>query len=261
MIDFSDYLICSDYDGTLDYGGICEKNTKAINYFTSCGGHFTLCTGRRGDSFFCTKKPDYEINAPIIGLTGSQIYDGKEKSFIGQYFLNDNWAGLVKKIIENTDYDQTIELVAVEDTHLMKISDKEECYRMLDALKNEKLYKITGYTDYKGSRPIVPGIEAICDGLYNVTSNGRGTYEITRLGIDKGYSASKVKEIVGAKMLICVGDFAGDISMLKKADVSYAVGNAIDEVKAVADRVTVHAAEGAIAAIIEDIDRGKISVC
>lgn len=73
------------------------------------------------------------------------------------------------------------------------------------------------------------------------------------MGIDKGYSAHRVKEIVGAKTLICVGDYVGDISMLKEADISYAVENAVDKLKAVADRVTVHAKDGAIARIIEDI--------
>ena len=257
MKDYSDYLICSDYDGTLDYGGICEKNIQAINYFTSHGGKFTLCTGRNGESFYSDKKIEFEINAPIIGLTGSQIYDGKTKTVIEQYCMDDNWADIVSEIIGNLEYEQTIELVGVNDCCLIKTSDKDECLRMLSKCSQEKLYKITGYTDYKGGAPLDPMLEAICLNRCNVTSNGYGTYEITRLGVNKGFSAVRVKELVGAKKLICVGDFIGDISMLKNADVSYAVGNAIDEVKAVADRVTVHAAEGAISAIIADIKDGK----
>ena len=52
---------------------------------------------------------------------------------------------------------------------------------------------------------------------------------------------------------MCVGDFENDISMIKEADIGYAVGNAADELKAVADRITVNAADGAIAKIIYEI--------
>jgi hydroxymethylpyrimidine pyrophosphatase-like HAD family hydrolase len=43
--------------------------------------------------------------------------------------------------------------------------------------------------------------------------------------------------------------------MLLAADIGYAVENASDEVKAAADRITVHAKDAALARIIEDIDQ------
>ena len=71
----------------------------------------------------------------------------------------------------------------------------------------------------------------------------------------KRTASHKLKEALGAHTLICVGDFENDISMVEGADIGYAVGNACDDLKAVADRVTVHASEGAIKAIIEDIEK------
>ena len=44
-----------------------------------------------------------------------------------------------------------------------------------------------------------------------------------------------------------------DISMLQVADISYAVGNAVSAVKAVAMRQTVNCEDGAIARIIEEL--------
>lgn len=257
MKDFSDYIICSDYDGTLDYGGVCEKNIEAINYFVSHGGKFTLCTGRRGEEFYFGKKRDFEINAPIIGLTGAQIYDGESEKVIEQYCLEDNWQELVEDIIAGIEYEQILEFVGFDKTVKINTSDKPECRKILHLMEKEKLYKITGYTDYNSS-PVDPNLYEICSGKCNLTSNGYTTYEITGCGVDKGAGALKVKELVGAKTLICVGDFLGDISMLQVADVSYAVGNALPEVKAVADKTTVHATEGAIASIIEDLIKGDI---
>jgi hydroxymethylpyrimidine pyrophosphatase-like HAD family hydrolase len=41
--------------------------------------------------------------------------------------------------------------------------------------------------------------------------------------------------------------------MVKEADIGYAVANACDALKSVADRVTVDAKDGALAAIIEEL--------
>ena len=57
---------------------------------------------------------------------------------------------------------------------------------------------------------------------------------------------------------VCVGDYENDISMLRHADIAYAVENAIDEVKAVADRITVHHNEDALAHIIADLEKEAI---
>lgn len=257
MKDFSGYIICSDYDGTLDFGGVCEKNVHAINYFISHGGKFTLCTGRRGEEFYLGKKRDFEINAPIIGLTGAQIFDGVAEKVVEQSFLDDNWHLIVEDIIECIDYEQMIELVGINEVVKINTSDNEECHRVLRLWEQEKLYKITGYNGYNSS-PLDPKIVDICSERCNLTSNGYTTYEITGRGVDKGVGALKVKNLVEAQKLICVGDFVGDISMLNVADVSYAVGNAVDEVKMIADKITVHASEGVIAEIIEDIINCKV---
>ena len=43
--------------------------------------------------------------------------------------------------------------------------------------------------------------------------------------------------------------------MIEDADIGYAVENACDALKAVADRITVNVRDSAIAAVIEDIER------
>ena len=58
---------------------------------------------------------------------------------------------------------------------------------------------------------------------------------------------------------IAVGDYHNDVSMLKVAGISFAVANAVDAAKAVADHVTVSHDESAIAVIIDQLDRGILS--
>ena len=55
---------------------------------------------------------------------------------------------------------------------------------------------------------------------------------------------------------IGVGDYENDMTLLECADIGYAVGNAIESVKSIADRVTVSNKEHALAAIINDLERG-----
>jgi hydroxymethylpyrimidine pyrophosphatase-like HAD family hydrolase len=71
----------------------------------------------------------------------------------------------------------------------------------------------------------------------------------------KRTASHKLKEALGAHTLICVGDFENDISMIEGADIGYAVDNACEALKAVADRITVHAQDGAIRAIVEAIEK------
>ena len=73
---------------------------------------------------------------------------------------------------------------------------------------------------------------------------------------DKGGAVRFLKERTGADLLVTVGDYENDIPMLEEADIGYAVANAIDEVKAAADRVTEWKnSEGAVAEIIGEIEK------
>ncbi|MBR4770098.1 MAG: HAD hydrolase family protein, partial [Clostridia bacterium] len=98
--------------------------------------------------------------------------------------------------------------------------------------------KIIAGTDFEAARSWPIGLEFI-----NRESN-------------KGGAVRFLKERTGADLLVTVGDYENDIPMLKEADIGFAVANAIDEVKAAADRVTkATCAEGAVAEIIGEIEK------
>ena len=62
------------------------------------------------------------------------------------------------------------------------------------------------------------------------------------------------------KKTVAIGDYNNDIAMLVSAGVGVAVENAKEEVKAVADYVTVDNEHHAIAKIIFDIENGTIAI-
>ena len=79
-------------------------------------------------------------------------------------------------------------------------------------------------------------------------------FEILPRNGNKGAGVKALKEILGnVTKTVCVGNYENDVAMIEYADIGYAVGNSCDELKAVADAITVTNNESAIAKIIYEL--------
>ena len=98
--------------------------------------------------------------------------------------------------------------------------------------------------------------------LFDFIRSERTLYEILPKGASKGTALRKMTELFGIDIskTIAVGDYNNDISMLETAGAGFAVANAVPEVKAVADYTTVSNNDGAISAIVDMLDCGKLSL-
>ena len=87
-------------------------------------------------------------------------------------------------------------------------------------------------------------------------------YEILPKGIDKGAVLPILAELIDIDInkTIAIGDYNNDLGMIKTAKIGVAVENAIDELKSVADYVTVSNDNHAIAQVIYDLDSGKFKI-
>ena len=76
------------------------------------------------------------------------------------------------------------------------------------------------------------------------------------LGFAIGYERKlRFKEAgIRTHTIVCVGDYENDIPMLRRANIGYAVANALDSVKSTADRVTAANTDDAIAHIISELN-------
>ena len=85
--------------------------------------------------------------------------------------------------------------------------------------------------------------------------NGLLAVDFTGVGVDKGSTAHKVADMlgVGIDRIVAVGDSYNDISMLRECGLAIAMGDAPDEVLAVADRVVPSVDEDGLAVAIEEI--------
>lgn len=254
---FEGVLFCSDYDGTL-YAhdpigtyprGIPAENMEALQYFMDNGGLFTLCTGRRGRS----APMDIRPNVPIIGLSGTEIYDPATDTVLKTFLMDETWRQITEELMLRPD---VAKISIVSDTDAYPFPSDDPAAADFIRTFDGRVCKVMFY--FREPRlspdPVPPEVRKRCAGLVNPLSNGTNAFQITALHAHKGTGVRYLKKRTGSRLLVCAGDWDGDIPMLREADIGYAVANAHDSVIAAADRVTVHAGEGAIARIIRDLE-------
>ena len=271
MGKFDGILICTDLDGTLlnSEKKISEQNREAIEYFKSEGGMFTFITGRMPSTSVYVYET-IQPNVPFGCINGGGLFDHKKQEYL--------WAAELPV--------EALELVESVDRNLpgvgIQINTKQAIYfskynaAMLQFLKRtgvpnlqrhyreveEPLAKVVFSEENETvlfqlmellhSHPLAEQFDFI--------RSERHLYEILPKGISKGTAVKKLAEFLGAdpKKVIAIGDYDNDVSMLKAAGVGCAVANASASAMAVADYLTVSNDEHAIAAVIRDLESGKM---
>lgn len=92
------------------------------------------------------------------------------------------------------------------------------------------------------------------DGI-TVTTAFQNNLEINKKGVDKGVGIRKLGEVLGIapeEIMVC-GDGMNDMAMMKAAGFAVAMGNAEEEIRSMADYVTVTNDEDGVARAIEKI--------
>ncbi len=248
---YSGILLCSDLDGTL-YNGklIPENNIKAIKHFCANGGCFSPASGRPL-RFLKEMFADIGFSSPVIALNGAHICDFEKGVDIKKTFMS----GVTRELLMN---------IIGENSEIYRVNlhTKYGCLKVLpDDLKNvdvdfdNDIFKVTFNLESvkETSDAVKARIRKIAPDSFDLLRSSYGCIELIDPRNTKDKAARLIADYVGADKLVCVGDFENDITMVCNADVGYAVANAIDALKAVADRVTVSVDDGAIAAIIEEL--------
>lgn len=248
---YSGILLCSDFDGTLSHNGtVSKENMDAIRAFMSQGGLFTVASGRYYD-FLLPFFEDTELTAPIVALNGAVFYDMKTKTVLREKFMQGLTPEYVKKIFEKVD--GVNEIVFYTKDGFVHLSPNEaERTAKLDL---EHVYKLSVRVDENKelSDRATETLRTITPECYEVARSWYWGIEVEGIECTKGPATRELARMLGAHTLVCVGDFENDISMVKEADIGYAVGNSINSLLAVADRVTVPVEEHAIAKIISEL--------
>lgn len=250
MGKFDGILLCSDFDGTFASNGVpIEANMKAIKYFRENGGLFTLASGRNYE-FLTPLFKGYDFGVPMINMNGALIYDFDNKKILSERTMKGVTLEKIRRIVAEVGGVSHINLFTKRGFRKLDISGGQ-------APSTEEygdLYKFA--VRVFGEKPEGDRAKEIIKGIMteHVIERSSSNYvEVLEPESTKSPNTLALKKAVGAHTLVCVGDYENDIEMIKSADIGYAVDNAIDELKAVADRVTVSCKDGAIAKIIEEL--------
>ena len=251
MKDFSDILLCSDFDGTLYNNGVSDKDAEAIRYFKERGGAFTLCTGRLPFILDEKKVTNISFNAPIISMNGAFIYDLEKNEKIFEDVMDVEALKYILKVCDATDDLENLfipERDGARETTLISPHDREAIRAVVESGAYKAVFRVDPTKNGDAVLEIVKSI--VPEDKFAISRSWAWGIEIQNQSSSKGLSARRVANMLGRKTLICAGDYENDITMIEEADIGYAVANACDALKAKADRITTEAVGGAIAEII-----------
>lgn len=273
MGKFDGILLCSDLDGTLlgPTGAISEENLAAIRYFQREGGIFTFVTGRMP----CFVEHIYRLvrpNAPFGCINGGGIYDHREGKYLWTEELPAAAIGLARRALEafpqvGLQANTFERIYFCRENAVMegfrRVTGVPNCPKPLDEVDEPMAKLVFGEADPTDMTRLQSFLaeQPEAEGLSFVHS-AKMLYEVLPKGVSKGTLLQKLAELlaIDPRRTVAVGDFYNDVPMLRAAGLGIAVANACTEAKEAADAVTVSYEQHAIAAVIDGLASGNLSL-
>ncbi len=278
MQKFRNVLLASDFDNTLVYTqGALERgedippmsarNREAVDYFLANGGFFTVATGRALPAFaqFASALP---VNAPCVIANGAAIYDFAGNRYVETAFLDadiyDHVDALLARFprlcFEIYHDDRRIHVLhpnrfSRNHEHLTRAGTVEVgAFREVDLPVIKLLFE--------EEKPLLDEVYAFIRSQswgerYELIFSSDHLLELTRRGATKGGMILKLAALLGVarRDIYCIGDHNNDIPMLKVSEIGFAPENATDEVKASGARIVCHCRDGALADVVDILDK------
>jgi Cof subfamily protein (haloacid dehalogenase superfamily) len=276
MKKFENIYIASDIDGTFlwDNAYVNPKNIGAVKYFTENGGHFAFSTGRnRFDTERVLPMWRELCNMPCIFCNGSMLYDARtgetidpvyieptEKAAEIFRFIRDNFrevAGARATTPRGFLFADDDELVRERFTKNGNIHVSEIV--PIEKIDGRELFKIVVETTPDHREEIFEAMHEYFGDIFELTYSAPTLVEVQPSGVSKASAIDAMRKRARAvnpdAKFYCIGDYNNDYKMLLASDVAVCPANACESIKAVADIEVCHCEGGAIANLIEIIEK------
>lgn len=275
---FDGVLLASDFDNTLIYTEealirgepvppLPERNRKALEHFMAEGGRFAVSTGRALAAFvkYADQVP---MNAPGVVCNGAAIYDFAKGEYLVTALLDERARERGQQVleafpqaaVEAYHIDNVIHAVHPNEItrhheHLTKVGVTEApslldvplpLGKLLFEADHETLLEIRDFLTDRG-----------WGGDYELIFSGQSLLEMTAKGANKGGMVRRLAELLGIprEHVYCVGDEANDLPMLQWAAEGFAPANCIPAVRDSGATLVSHALDGALADVVELLER------
>lgn len=251
MGKFSGLLICSDFDGTVAHGAkVSRRNAEAIRYFQEHGGLFTLATGRY-PTIVRESNADFSCNTHLIALNGTLMYDGTSNRTSYECLMAEDYTEALFRIVREYDGIRDVMFFPRTPWKSCAVSPKDE-QTLLQCVRQSN-YKLVIHVDAEQSDAIKERMISLSGDSFAVCRSWIHGIEVHNSACDKGKTARRLAKLVGADQLIGVGDYENDLPLLREADVGYAMGNAVESLKQIADFVTDSVENDGLASLIYNL--------
>lgn len=269
--NYSDWLIVSDIDGTLNNKArkLPERNRKAIERFVANGGHFTLASGRNPQSMERHFKNLPIAGTPAVVINGAGVYDFEKQEMIHFSAMNDEAMHLAVKAAKKFWMVDVI-VVAKDIIYITGLGAFGKWFVVVDNLKHKHIYDIAKVPKENWGKVIFSGdpvsisrvkkfFERTNSSELTLMSSSVCSFEILAKNTHKGTAVLKLAETLGIdkEHTGAIGDYFNDYDMLKTVGVPACCGQAPDELKEISEFVACHCNNGAVADFIEYIETKK----
>ncbi len=259
MGKYEGFLLCADFDGTFALPGaaLSAENLDAVKRFQDGGGLFTIASGRP-IPFIRELTRSFEVNAPIIALNGTVVCDPDTFAPLHEHPMGEDVLPVLDQAARR-GFCGRMALWNATELHNRWTEDDGVLPGEYFARLPRPWYKAVLVQDDAATLALRDWFHLCWGDRFTGSRSWPQGFEIQALGAGKGAALRWIREYLGSRVHTAVGagDFENDISLIRDADIGYAVANALPEVRAAADRVTVANTGHAIAAIIADLTRAR----
>lgn len=258
-------MIVSDLDGTLfnsDYEGykVSKELISHVEEFKSKGNIFTIATGRPIETSIEVAK-EVGINAPYIAYNGAKIADTKGKKIYSEEFLLTEILPFLREIEK---FGASIIVYINGKVLCFKYTERIAVYEKKEITKCEEIDESLFDTDIKINKVLVIGdvkrYKEVWNNL-NISIRNKFRYviseddyfEIVQSNISKGMALKILKEHLNIENMevIAIGNHMNDKELIEMADIGFAVNNAVDGLKEIADYITKEEYENGVIEILK----------
>ncbi|WP_243292822.1 Cof-type HAD-IIB family hydrolase [Bacillus sp. FJAT-47783] len=280
-------IIAIDMDGTLLNSAeeITDENANAIKKAQSQGVEVVIATGRTYQTATSFLKK-VNVNVPIICLNGADVRNPLGEKLVSVPIASESFIKIdevckqhdihfevctnigIYSVSKERSLQVRIDIVKSANLDINERKVKEHfnehvalgyikfinSFRELLKLPDLEVYKVLVFSVEEEKLAHVKA-ELIDDKDLCITSSGRENLEINHINAQKGMALEKFAAERGVEMkdVMAIGDNFNDLSMLKRAGRSVAMGNAEEEIKKVCHFVTKTNNEHGVAHAIEEM--------
>jgi Cof subfamily protein (haloacid dehalogenase superfamily) len=259
-------LIAIDMDGTLlkEDKTLSKETCRVIKKAHSKGIKIVLSTGRplRGIEQYLEKLNLVSDKDYAVTFNGAVVQNIKTKEIIAE-------KGLTRAdMLFLYDVSLKLNLNIHALTHNSVISPRNSTYTQLESDLNNMPLQIIDFKNLSKSTEIIkilmvedPAIlqHAITKlprelyDKYTIVKSAPFFLEFLNKSVNKGVGVELLAKSLNIKQeeVICIGDAGNDIHMIKYAGLGVAMGNAFEEVKKIADYITLSNEEDGVAEVIK----------